>query len=150
MTSHHVPPSAIPLSAQRRRRRGVAMVEFAIAIPIFILLIMGLMQIARGVMVRQLMVNAAREGARKAVIPGANAANVIASIEAYLNTASIRAPNKTVKILDSAGNVVSDLNTLISKDLIELELTVPYGEVAWGSFFNFNANLKARVVMRKE
>ena len=54
-----------------RLRRGVAMAEFAIILPIFMLAVIGIIEFGRAVMVQQILVNAAREGARRAIIPGA-------------------------------------------------------------------------------
>jgi Flp pilus assembly protein TadG len=51
-----------------RRRRGAALVEAAIILPITITMIIGIMEYARLITVQQVMENAAREGARYAVV----------------------------------------------------------------------------------
>lgn len=51
-----------------RRRPAATMVETAIVIAIFLLLLFGLFEYGRFIMTRQLMQNAAREGARWAVV----------------------------------------------------------------------------------
>jgi hypothetical protein len=51
---------------QRRRRPGVAAVEFAFLAPVLLILLVGLWQVGRIVQVKQLMDNAAREGTRLA------------------------------------------------------------------------------------
>ena len=50
----------------KNARRGVAVVEFAIIAPIVFLVIFGLMEMGRLVMVKQAVTNAAREGCREA------------------------------------------------------------------------------------
>lgn len=50
------------------RRRGLTLVETAIVISLVLLIIMGIYEYGRFVMVRQVVQNAAREGARLAVV----------------------------------------------------------------------------------
>jgi Flp pilus assembly protein TadG len=50
-----------------RRTRGQALVEFAIVLPVFLMLIVGMIDIGFGLFVKMSVINAAREGARAAV-----------------------------------------------------------------------------------
>lgn len=54
----------------RRRRRGQALVEFALVAPIFILTLLALIEFGRAVYSVQMLHNAAREGARYAIVHG--------------------------------------------------------------------------------
>ena len=61
------------LSARRRRRsRGQAMVEFALVAPMFFLVLFGIIEAGRFVFYYETLNNAAREGARYAIVNGAN------------------------------------------------------------------------------
>jgi hypothetical protein len=51
-----------------RRGRGQAMVEFALIIPIFLLLLVALFDLGRAVFAYNTLTNAAREGARMAIV----------------------------------------------------------------------------------
>lgn len=53
---------------QRRGRRGQALVEFALILPVLLLLVLGLVDFARAWNVFQVITDAAREGARTAVV----------------------------------------------------------------------------------
>jgi Flp pilus assembly protein TadG len=53
---------------RRNRRRAASLVEFAFVAPIFFLLLMGFFEYARFLFTMQLVNNAAREGARYAVV----------------------------------------------------------------------------------
>ena len=55
-----------------RRSRGQALVEFAIVAPIFFLLMFGIIDFGRYVYYVQILNNAAREGARYAIVHGSN------------------------------------------------------------------------------
>jgi hypothetical protein len=49
-------------------RRGQALVEFALILPVILLLVVGMLEFARAWNLHQVMTDAAREGARRAVI----------------------------------------------------------------------------------
>src|SRR5829696_4575017 len=59
--------------SRRRRGRGQALVEFAFVAPLLFLLIIGIIEIGRLVFFYHLVNNAAREGARYAIVHGENA-----------------------------------------------------------------------------
>ena len=56
----------------RHRSRGQALVEFSLVAPIFFLVLFGIIDIGRYVYYVQILNNAAREGARYAIVHGTN------------------------------------------------------------------------------
>lgn len=60
------------LDRRRRRVRGQAMVEFALVAPVFFLLLFGTIEGGRFILYYQALNNAAREGARYAIVHGSN------------------------------------------------------------------------------
>ena len=56
------------LRRPRRAHRGQALVEFALAIPIFVLLLMGIFDLGRAVYAYSTLNNAAREAGRQAIV----------------------------------------------------------------------------------
>ncbi len=56
------------VGASSRRRRGQALVEFALVIPIFLLMMVALFDLGRAVFAYNTLTNAAREGARIAIV----------------------------------------------------------------------------------
>ena len=50
------------------RQRGQALVEFALILPVILLLVVGMLEFARAWNLHQVMTDAAREGARRAVL----------------------------------------------------------------------------------
>ncbi len=60
-------PSAIATGQSIANRCGAAAVEFAIVAPVFFLLVIGMIEIGRALMVQQVLINASRVGARQAV-----------------------------------------------------------------------------------
>ena len=51
-----------------RRSRGQSLAEFALVLPIFLLIVMALFDIGRGVFIYNGLTNAAREAARLAIV----------------------------------------------------------------------------------
>ena len=70
-------------SRKRSTRRGVAAVEFALVAPLFFTLILGIIEFGRMMMVQEILVNAAREGARAAILPGETDAQVTTTVSNY-------------------------------------------------------------------
>ena len=72
-TPLEVPDQASDVAATRRDRgRGQALVEFAIILPVFFLVVAGMFDLGLGVYSDLTLVNAAREGARLGVIDPGN------------------------------------------------------------------------------
>src|SRR2546428_792145 len=59
------------LRKRHAERRASAMVELAFVLPLFLFFVLGIIEASRMGMAEQLLVTAAREGCRVAVIPGA-------------------------------------------------------------------------------
>ncbi|MHB1159825.1 MAG: TadE/TadG family type IV pilus assembly protein [Chloroflexota bacterium] len=67
------------------RSRGQSLLEFALTLPIFLWLVVGLVDLGRGVASYTVLANCAREGARAAVIPH----TTNATVEAAVNSQSL-------------------------------------------------------------
>ncbi len=76
---------------------GQALVEVAIALPILLALLVGIFEFARAYNVQQVITNAAREGAREAVLPDTNDPAVVDSVvDARLADANISTATVTI------------------------------------------------------
>jgi Flp pilus assembly protein TadG len=113
-------------------RRGVAAVEMAFVAPIFVTLTLGMIELGRGIMVGQLMTNAAREAARMAIIDGSTNSSVSNAAKSFMQSAAgIAADDLSVTITTSTsggGNNVANANP---QDLITINLSLPYSKVSW-------------------
>lgn len=72
-----------------RRDEGQSLVEMALILPILLALLVGIFEFGRSWNIYQVVTNAAREGARKAVIPTSSTAQVDSVVDAYLVTAAL-------------------------------------------------------------
>jgi len=86
------------LSGCRRtaERRGAAVVEFAVVAPVLLLLLLGMIECGRMIMVQQTITTAAREGARSAIVEGTSAATATTSVQSFLAGTGIRGAQITV------------------------------------------------------
>ena len=140
----------INLKPRSTNRRGAAVVEFAVVAPLFVLLVFGMIEFGRAVMVQQVLVNASREGARQAVLDGATLSGIEGHISSYLSSASI--DNETV-IYTVNGAEVNDPTTASAfGDAVGVEVRVSFDDVSWMPVPNYIGGtvLRANSVMRRE
>ena len=64
--------------------RGAALLETAITIPVILLIAVGIFEFGRAYQTQQVLTNAAREGARVAILPATTDADVKAVVEKYM------------------------------------------------------------------
>jgi Flp pilus assembly protein TadG len=80
--------------------RGAVLVEFVLALPVLLVLIAGTVDLGFALHTYQAVTNAAREGARMAVLPGYSAADVQGRVADYLTASGIRGPSTaTVRLI---------------------------------------------------
>ena len=72
-----------------RNERGAALLEAAITLPIILLISVGIFEFGRAYQTWQVLTNAAREGARLAVINGSTDADVTARVRGYMQAGSL-------------------------------------------------------------
>lgn len=114
--------SKIPGRAAKSRR-GVATVEFAVVAPLLLLLVFVVIEFGRMIMVQQILTNASREGARRAIVEAATVADVEAKVNDYLSRTSVSAATPSV----SSG----DLKKVGFGDPITVSVSVKYREASW-------------------
>ncbi|MCA9194888.1 MAG: pilus assembly protein [Planctomycetales bacterium] len=138
----------IPSRGQKGSRVGAAVVEFAFVAPIMILLTMGMMEVGRMVMVKQMLIHASREGARAAALPGATSLGVQAKINEELESLMLNDVQITMKV----NGETQDLESASKGDTVSIGLAVPAASVSWvpQPVFALNQSLSAETTMRKE
>jgi len=68
----------------RRDDRGTALIEMAFTLPLLLLISIGIIEFGRCFQTWQVLTNAAREGARVAVLPGMSDSMVTARVQEYI------------------------------------------------------------------
>ena len=92
------------------QRNGVTAVEFALALPILLIFVFGAFEFARVNMLRNTMENAAFEGARSGITPGATASDAQAAAQDLLDM--LRVNDSTVVISPAIINVNTEFVTV--------------------------------------
>ena len=130
----------------RRKRRGAAAVEFALVAPLFFFMVLGMIEVGRAIMVQQIITNASREGARRAVLDGATDGEVITFVQTYLNNASLPGTQAAVTfpqgLPQNAGFGAP----------VEVDVALGFNQVSWVPVPRYlgSQNLSASTVMRRE
>ncbi len=99
------------------------------------MLAFGIIEFGRGMMVSNMVTNAAREGARMAVLDGSTNAEVTSAIQTFMISAlGLSATNINVTIATSPGTGNPDPANVIANcqpgDLISVTVQVPFDKVA--------------------
>jgi Flp pilus assembly protein TadG len=134
------------------------MVEMAVCFPVFMLILLGIVELGRALMVSQMLTNAAREGCRSAVYEDATNLDVETLIaQVITNTVGVSASDVTTVITvtdrlsggeDTSATAVADADP---RDLILVEIMIPADSVSYtpGRFLS-GAKLRGLCAMRKE
>ena len=96
-----------------RRAHGQAMVEFAFVLPVFLMLFMGIVDLGSAVMTYNSLTNAAREGARLAIV-NQDLPSIVTRAERQVAIAEINAPNVTVDFFQEAADGSPDTSSTCS------------------------------------
>jgi Flp pilus assembly protein TadG len=110
-------------------RPGLAAVEMAVIAPVLVFVTIGMLEMARGMMVKETLTDAARKGCRTAILPNTTNAAVTSDINAVLNNNNISASYATVQIL--VNGAAADVSTAIRNDKISVKVSIPVSQVAW-------------------
>ena len=79
-----------------RNHRGAAAVEFAMTVPILFLFVFGAIEFSRANMIKNMIENAAMEGARHGMLPGSTAPECIAAAQELLDIMALNGATVTV------------------------------------------------------
>jgi Flp pilus assembly protein TadG len=116
---------------QSKRRYGVAMLELAIVMPILLMLLLGIIEMGRVMMINQMATNACREACRRAIVPGADHEAVIQVVNDYLDASGVSKSNRVVQMLDSGGSAAK-LGNIGSHESVTVQVSIPYSTNTWG------------------
>lgn len=118
--------------------------EFAVVAPVLFLMVFGMIEFGRMVMVQQVITNGSREGARIAVLDGTTTSDVTSAVQNYLSGASINGANVTVTPdPPSSAGYGAPVTVVVS---------VSFDQVSWlpSPMFLGGQQLTATTVMRRE
>jgi Flp pilus assembly protein TadG len=140
----------------RRNERGTALLETAITIPIILLITVGIFEFGRAYQTWQVLTNAAREGARAAVMPTSDPNNTRELIRQYMaNGQLVNSATAVVNIDEGASINVN--GTAVSASLVTVDYPFTFimlqpivRLVSPGATVGGPITMRATAVMRNE
>jgi Flp pilus assembly protein TadG len=106
-----------------KKPRGVAAVEMALVLPVFLTVLLGTLEATRLGTATQQLTNAAREACRVAVLPGSTQNDVQQRVNAVLSGSGITPPSVTPTPVNWS---IASQGTPIS-----VTLQIPFDQVSW-------------------
>lgn len=135
---------------RRRRSSGTELVEFAVVLPALVLLMLVIGEVSGAVGAYQIIDNAAREGARLAVVPGESGAtsDIQNRVIAYASANGITLTTSDIsinqaEIVSPTGAACSATNPCITASKVSVTYSYPVN-VLLGSTFNLGASVEMR------
>lgn len=145
-----------PIQRRANDRDGTALVETALVLPIFFMIVLGIIEFGRAMMVAQLLNNGAREGTRVAIMPGSTNTDVQNAVLNFVTGAVGVAPEKVnvaITVTAAAGNPDPGNNVALAskRDLCTVVVRVAFSDVDYlpGKFLN-DRQLIGQSAMRHE
>lgn len=91
------PSDSRPITlTQSLQRQGAAALEFAVCLPMLLLITFGIIETCDAIFLKQSLILAAQEGTRVAVVPGATTANVRFQTELILRARGVQEESITI------------------------------------------------------
>lgn len=129
-------------SRSRRGRRGAALVEFAICLPVIVAIVFGTIEACEMVYLKRNVTQAAYEGARTAIVPETTAAQAEVAIQQVLDDRSITGTAISISPTTTAAAAPGTY--------IAVEVTAPVKGNVFSSFLTSGSSVSAHVEMMKE
>jgi Flp pilus assembly protein TadG len=141
---------------RRQSRSAVAAVEMAFIAPILALIALGMFELSRGVMVRQILTGAARKGCRTGIIHQYGNSDIINDATNVMqdngfNTTLFNPPtigSINIIVTDPNGNVLADALDATPGSTVSVQVVIPTSSVNWvSSYFLTNNMVESDIVV---
>jgi Flp pilus assembly protein TadG len=146
--------ASVTKTQRLRSERGAELIEFALVLPLLLFIIMGLVDFGFMFQRFEVVTNAAREGARMAVLPSYVNADVEARVRAYMTTGGVAATTSNSTVATTDVTIPTGGGPTLQGKRVQVTYASPYlflGPIAgwFGGTFT-TANLTAVAIMRVE
>jgi len=146
------------LSQRVRSQRGAALLEMALTLPLLLLVCVGILEFGRAYQTWQVITNAAREGARIAVLPGMDDTAVRSRVQQYMTIGQLpQAASATIAIdrtrtVSVGGTDTASASQVIVNYPFDFVVLDPIARLATGqgSGTPSSLNMVATATMRNE
>ncbi len=126
-----------------RARRGSVVVEFAVMMPVFVLIVLGTIEACTMIFLEQTLKIAAHEGARAAVVPNSDSTKVQARLTSFLDQRGVKGYTTMI--------TPSNFPKSAYGQMIQVQVTAPCNQnCAFPPWFYNGKSLTGTVTMMKE
>ena len=112
-------------------RRAAVAVEFALVLPFLMILVIGMFELGRGIMVKEFLSDASQKGCRTGVLPGKTNADITNDVADIMKDSNVTGYSVTVLVNGVAG----DVTTAQRFDKVSVKVSVPTSQVFWVTTF---------------
>jgi Flp pilus assembly protein TadG len=124
----------------------MAVVEFALLAPLLVSLVLGMFELARGLMVKEMLSDAAQKGCRTGVLPGKTNSDITSDVNNILADNGIASTDVTTTI--QVNGRTADLSTANPNDKISVKVAIPVAKVYWvGTVFLSAQSVESETVV---
>lgn len=136
----------MPLSPWKRlavpndhKRAGAAIAEFAFVSPILAVVLLGMIELSRGLMVKVMLSEAARKGCRTGIQRDKATSDIISDCVDIMRDNNFNStkfnPNSVgsviVRVTDPKGNVLPDALDAPSGSIVSVQVSIPVSSTRW-------------------
>lgn len=104
--------------------------EMALVLPIFMMLILGIIEFGRAMSVSQMVSNASREGCRRAVLDDSQSSTIESDVKDFLSD-SLGISSSDVTVRCYVNDVLTNLSTAVENDKITVQVEVDVDDVSY-------------------
>jgi Flp pilus assembly protein TadG len=140
------------MKRQMHGERGAALIEMALTLPLLLLVTMGAVEFGRAYQHWQVLTNAAREGARIAVLPGVNDTAVKTRVTTYMTSGQLTTPAAaTITVTRNTALGPGTASTVVVDYPFKFIMLQPVAQlVAGGGAVGAPLTMRASAMMRNE
>ncbi len=133
----------VPIRRKSKSRRGSVVVEMAIMLPVFVLIVLGTIEACTMIFLEQTLKIAAHEGARAAVVPNSTSTTVQARLTSFLDQRGVKGYTATITPANFSQHPYGDL--------IQVQIVAPCNlNCSFPPWFYSGKSLTGTVTMMKE
>jgi len=127
-------------SPSDKKRRAAAIAEFAFVAPILAVVVMGMIELSRGLMVKVILSNAALKGCRTGIQRDKGNANIISDCTDILRDNNLDSTkfnpatnlgSITITVTDPNGNSLPESLDAPSRSIVSVQVSIPVSSTTW-------------------
>jgi Flp pilus assembly protein TadG len=146
---------------QARRRSGIASAEFALLVPFLVMIVMGMLELGRAMMVKTILSDAAHKACRTGIKRDKGNSDITSEAINVMNDNGFGSskfnPNSlgtiTITVTDPNGNKLDDSLDAPSESIVSVQVSIPVSSTTWVTpfYLGSGATLESEtVVMMKQ